>query len=175
MDKLIHLQELFMKTNKEYFYDKILFSPQWWFLIFMTIVIWTIWVKTVDTNRLKAILLVGCFTGFSATILDEIGLSFVLWFYPYRIVYFTSRFTPVNMALLPVTYMMFYQYFRKWKSYFIALFVFGLFAAFIAEPLFVKAGIYKTIHWKHWYSTPIYILIGIFVKWLVDFIDRKYS
>ncbi|MGG0552577.1 CBO0543 family protein [Priestia aryabhattai] len=174
-DKRIEIQKQFADLQKEHFFESTLFSYQWWILIATTLILWIVWLLIVDKKRLKEILIVGLITSMLAVVMDDIGLSVMAWFYPYQLVYFTTRLNAVDLAVIPVSYMLLYQYFRPWKSYFLATAGFCLFAAFIAEPIFVKLNMYEMMRWEYWYSFPIYMVLGIFVKWLVDKIERKYG
>jgi hypothetical protein len=66
--------------------------------------------------------------------------------------------------VIPFFYMMIYQWFSKWQKYILATIVFAFFASFVGEGIFKWLGIYKVLKWEHIYSVPFYILIGIFVK-----------
>jgi H+/Cl- antiporter ClcA len=57
-----------------------------------------------------------------------------------------------------------YQWFPKWKAYIVAIIIFSLFAALVGETIFQWLGIYKLLKWRHIYSVPPYILLGVFVK-----------
>lgn len=165
----------FLHLRKLYFFEHVIFSFQWWLLICIIIVLWVTWIFLVDKNRLPIILLVGFTTSFFAIIMDDIGLALSLWAYPYQIIYFLNPLNSIDMAIIPVCYMLLYQYFRTWKHFMMVLVLLSLFAVFIAEPLFVKLDMYVLLKWQYWYSGPIYILIGIFVKGLFDEIDKRTS
>lgn len=175
IDERIQIQKQFADLQKEHFFENTLFSYQWWILVATTVILWIVWLLVVDKKRLKGILIVGLITSMMAVVLDDIGLSVAAWFYPYQLVYFTTRLNAVDLAVLPVSYMLLYQYFRPWKSYLFATIGFCLFASFIAEPIFVQLDMYKMMRWEYWYSSPIYLAMGVFVKWLVDKIERKYG
>jgi hypothetical protein len=81
----------------------------------------------------------------------------------------------VNMAILPVSYMLVYQYVRTWKMYVFVLAVLSIFGATIAEPLFVDLRYYIMMDWEFRYSIPFYIAIGIFAKLLVDKLVKDYA
>ncbi|MDR4938261.1 CBO0543 family protein [Rossellomorea marisflavi] len=169
--KLIEVQKDFAQYQKKFFFQETLFSYQWWIILATTIILWVVWVLVVDKKRLKSIMIVGLITSLMATVMDDIGLSLAAWHYPYQLVYFTTRFNPVDLAVIPVTYMLLYQYFVSWRSFFIAILSFCLFAAFIAEPIFVLLDMYIMMRWEYWYSAPIYFAMGILVKWLMDKLD----
>lgn len=174
MSELIELQKAYAQLRKQHFFEHVLFSYQWWIFVFLMIGLWTIWTILVEKRRLNIILLVGLITSSIAFIFDDIGVTLALWAYPYEFAYVTSHMSPVDLAIIPVSYMLLYQYANNWKPYILTLILLTLFGAFIAEPTFVKLDMYRLLQWQHWYSLPFYILIGIFVKWLVDKIEKNH-
>lgn len=173
MNEMLDLYKAYMEIRNDTFFEYVLFSYQWWILLFIIIVLWSIWIMVVDKKRIQSILLVGLLTSIIALTLDDIGLNLMLWDYPYWITPFTARMDPVNIAIIPVSYMLVYQYMKTWKTYIIILVIAGAFGTFIAEPIFVKLNLYHMLKWKYSYSLPFYIAIGIFTKWLVDTLAKK--
>ncbi|MFD0953707.1 CBO0543 family protein [Virgibacillus natechei] len=165
---MIETQQTYGQLHIQHFFETIIFTYQWWLLLVVSIGLWVIWALLVDKRRLNAILLVGLLVSLMALAFDEIGILLALWAYDYYLVPFTSKLYPVDLAIVPVFFMLLYQYVRAWKPYLLVLTLLTLFAVIVAEPLFVALDIYILLVWEHWYSAPIYILMGIFVKWLVD-------
>lgn len=168
MSEIIEAFGVYMELRKENFFDYGFLSLQWWILIVIMVGLWVLWFILVDKKDLFPILFVGILSSAIALILDDIGMSLMLWEYPYQIAYFTTRLDPVDVAIIPVSYMLLYQYVKSWKVYTSILVFLGLFGALIAEPIFVKLNLYMILGWNFWYSLPFYIAIGIFVKWLAD-------
>lgn len=100
-------------------------------------------------------------------VIDVVGTSFVLWSYPDRIFPVLPPIVEIHKVLLPIVYMLVYQYFKPWKLYFIAMIISASIFAFVLEPLTVSLGIYEAYHWKYVYSFPIYFIIGVLFKWIV--------
>lgn len=173
MDEVIDVQEKYAQLLKARFFDHILFSYQWWILVLTTVGLWVIWMMLVDKKRLKALLIVGFGTSMLAVVMDDVGLTVAAWSYPYQLIYSTSRLNPVDLSIIPVAYMLLYQYIKTWKVYLPVLAAFCLFGAFIAEPLFVHLDMYVMLRWKYWYSALIYLAMGIFIKWSVDKLDKS--
>src|SRR5699024_8776857 len=142
MDDIIEVRGKLFELEKAWFLDHVLFSIQWWFLLLVVIFLWTTWAILVDKRNIHAILLVGFMTAMLAMLMDEIGLTLSLWIYPRPLSPFVSRLNPVDLAIIPVIYMLLYQYAKEWKHYVIILILISLFAVLIAEPLFGKWGVY---------------------------------
>ncbi|GAB6158572.1 hypothetical protein JCM39194_17720 [Desulfotomaculum varum] len=147
-----------------------LLTLQFWLLIILLIAPWIIWYKLIAKKRLCEILLFGMIVSIIATTLDEFGCQLNLWEYVYDIEPLFPRLIPVNFTVLPVSYMLLYQYFKSWRSFLAAGFVMSALFSFLAEPVLVWIGIYQMLHWKHTYSFPIYIIIAVLVKWLTELV-----
>jgi len=52
-----------------------LFSAQWWFIVAVMTVAYTLWWKYVEKRRLLEILLFGCFIAVSRTVMEDAGVS----------------------------------------------------------------------------------------------------
>lgn len=168
MKEIIKERMVDYEMEKAYFLDNVLFSWQWWVLISITLALWAIWIVLVDKKRLIPILLVGGTAAMLAFLMDEIGLHLTLWAYPRPFTPFVNRLNPVDLSIIPVSYMLLYQYARKWRSYLVALIIMMLFAVLVAEPLFGKWYMYIKIKWEYWYSGPIYFAMALFTKGVVD-------
>jgi hypothetical protein len=156
-----YLRELWF----DYWTQEVVFTYQWWFLISVVILPLFLWWRFVDKTRLKELSLVGLITAGIAFILDQIGTSLGFWVYPYTLTPLErDEFAPADLSIIPFVYTMIYQRFPTWKKYIIAAITYAFFASYIGENIFQWMGIYKINKWNHLYSVPFYILIGIFVK-----------
>lgn len=165
---VIEAQKNLFETDYTYWLEHGLFSFGWWFLVILSIVPWFIWWKLVDKKRLLEISTIGLMAMVIVSLLDLIGSSFVLWTYGNKPVQMLLPLLTIDITLLPVLNMFFYQWFPKWKSYIIANIILALFGTFIVEPLFVWLKIYILHGWKYIYSLPIYIAIVIILKWVLQ-------
>jgi hypothetical protein len=155
----------------QYWTENTVFSFEWWLLIIALISAWVVWWRLVDRRRTTEILLYGMFIFVVAIELDVIGGELGLWDYPAMVIPWGARLVCID-ALIPVIYMLIYQYFPPWKSFILANTIMAFVFAFMAEPLLVWLNIYEPLTWRHIYSFPIYILIAIVFKWLVEKITK---
>ncbi|WP_018249280.1 CBO0543 family protein [Orenia marismortui] len=168
-EEIIRLNKMIDNVAQEYWLKSVLYTPQWWLLIFMLLIPFFILWKLIDRNRLQEVLLYVSLMSLISIILDWIGLQMILWAYPYQLFPATHPLlNPFNLSFLPITYALVYQYFYKWKQFLIALIISSFIASFVLEPLFTKVGIYVLINWKYYYSFPIYVGMGIGMKYFVD-------
>lgn len=172
--KTDYLQEMFEMKNKlfeinyTFWIEHVLFSFNWWFLIIITILPWSIWWRFVDKKRIIEILLMGMLVMITSVFLDVVGTSFLLWDYAYKDIQMIPILIPVDVTIVPIVYMFVYQIFLKWKSYIFSLTVASIVAAFIVEKLIVWMGIYILYRWEHLYSFFIYFAMGIVFKWIIE-------
>lgn len=170
--EIIKLQKQLTDLEHQYWMDHVLFTFNWWLLLGIFIAPWLIWWKLVDKNRIREILLYGFVIMVLSSILDDLGIASLLWVYPYQLLQILDRLNAIDLTTLPVMYMLIYQYFPKWKSFFMAHVLLGFFSAFVAEPILVRMNIYMPLLWKFIYSFPIYIIMAMLVKWFTDQISQ---
>lgn len=168
ISELIEMKRKLKELRNEHWINEVFLTFNWWFLLFITVIPWLIWWSLVDQKSLFRMICYGALISTFAILLDDIGSYYLLWIYKYQLVPISPRLNPIDLSVMPVTYMLVYQYFRKWKSFVIAQTVLAFGAAFICEPIFIWMDIYHPIQWKLIYSFFIYIGIGVLNKWLVD-------
>jgi hypothetical protein len=66
-----------------------------------------------------------------------------------------------------------YQFFSKWKVYFIVSIVISAIMCFIGIPIFVYFEMYKLEHWNYFYSFLVTILMLVISKIFIDFVSNK--
>ncbi len=139
----------------------------YFFYIILLIVPWIIWWKTVDRTRTLEVLIFGLLLATIVVLLDTTGVHNHWWIYHTKMVRIVPHFIPMDYSVLPVGYMLTYQFFGSWKRYIIASIVLASIGAFIIEPFFVYLDIYKQLKWSHYYSFVVYILIAIVLKFTI--------
>jgi len=165
IQNLLHKLE---KMRTEYWLHHDLFSFQWWLLLVIFIGPWIIWLRYVQRDRIKEILLFGTLLMILVGFLDDIGVHYNLWSYPYKLTSVVPRLVAIDYGIIIVAHMSVYQYFRSWKSFLTANVVMATVFSFVCEPITVWLGIYRLDNWEYAYSIPIYVLKAAFVKWIVD-------
>lgn len=175
---MVQVQSVFTDMKIQHWLQDTVFTWQWWLLVALLIVPWILWGCVVDKKRLTAIVLLGMFALATASWMDDLGTDMILWYYPYKLLPVYPQLVPINYAIIPVTYMLIYQYFRQWHSYVMALTIMAAVYSFVAEPALGYLGMYKMLAWKYYYSFPIYIIIGIAFRWIVEMvlaINRRHT
>jgi len=167
-EKIFELEKQLTQNRIQNWINQDLFTYQWWLLLGTLVIPWLLWWIWVDKKRLTEITLFGVITLIIASFLDSVLSDLWLWEYNYYVIPLWPRLISADFAIIPVTYMFVYQYFRKWKEFLLAMLIVGAFFAFFGELLLVWLGIYTLHGWKHFYSFPIYIAIGLSIKYLMQ-------
>ncbi|MFD1739677.1 CBO0543 family protein [Bacillus salitolerans] len=174
------LEEL-LKAEKSYYdilythwHHRELFTIRWWFLVILSILPPIIWWKLLDKKRSFEILVFGLFLGTIASILDSIGSTTLLWFYPVRLSpYLYPQFYPYDVSLVIIPFMLAFQYCTETKKFIVVVVVVAAFIAFIAEPFMAWIGVYQQLTWEHIYSFVIYIAIALLCYKIVGFLKER--
>jgi hypothetical protein len=167
-EKMIQLHQELSRLDIEDWLTYDLFSKEWWIIIFSFFTPWVIFVKLVKRDRLPELVLFNLCILIICETLDHLGYELGLWFYPVEMLPLFPRFEEVNLSALPVTYTLIYQYYSDWKRYSIALVIMSSIFVFLAEPVLIKMNLYQPLHWNPVYGFPVYIAIGLVVKWFVQ-------
>lgn len=147
-----------------------LFTIRWFLMLALFLITAYLWWKKVDKSRLNEMMLYTSIVILFIIVLDELGDELTLWYYTVDLFFLFPPITAINITCMPLVYMLVYQHFKTWKSFFIATIVMSTVFCFVFEPIFVWAGIYKMLNWKSYYGFPIYIAVAIMPKCIVSLI-----
>lgn len=164
------------EIGREFWFNDVVFSYQWWLLVAVTIIPFIIWWKIVDRKRLFEISTYGLLILVFSGLLDAIGVELDAWEYKYDLLPLLDVFIVYDISVLPVTYMIIYQYFPNWRSFVIACGVVALVFSFVSEPLLIWLDIFQLVKWKHIYSVPGFFFLPIFLRWVMGrFMNKSQS
>lgn len=163
----IELQRLLTQLRISEWLESDLFHFRWFFLIGVFVFATLVWCKLVDKSRLPEITLHAGITAAITLILDELGEELTLWEYPADIIAIFPPLSAVDLASLPMIYSIIYQKCTTWKSFWKATVIMAIIFCFILEPLLVWTDYYQLLKWRYYYGFPIYIFMGVSIKWLV--------
>lgn len=165
---MLELQEKTTRLDIESWLDRDFLSPEWWLQLALFIIPWLVFARWAKRERLPQLALFGSWVVVLAEALDHLGYELGLWYYPVELAPLFPRFEEVNLSALPVIYMFVYQYFPTWGRFIAAITVMAVVFTLGAEPALIELGLYTPLRWKPYYGAPIYIAIGLILKWLVD-------
>jgi hypothetical protein len=140
---------------------------EWWLLLSFFISPWILWIYTKKREWLVESILFGVIVMVITILLDTIGLQFSFWEYPIEFLPVIPSAFPFDVSLVPVAYMLLFQYNRTWKSFISAQIVMAFVYAFIGEPLCNWINLVCYIKWNYMYSFLYYILIGLGIRALI--------
>lgn len=140
---------------------------EWWILVVFLIMPWVIWAKLVKRDIILEILLFGTIIILITTLLDVVGAQYSFWDYPIAFLPIIPRAFPFDFSMVPVAYMLLYQYFRTWRSFISAQIIMALIYAFIGEPFCEWVKFVNYLEWRYIYSFIYYIIVGIVTRALI--------
>ncbi|XJZ29016.1 CBO0543 family protein [Bacillota bacterium Lsc_1132] len=140
---------------------------EWWLLLFFFVVPWIVWIITKKRKWLVESILFGVIAMVITILLDTVGLQFTYWEYPIEFLPVIPRAFPFDVSMVPVAYMLLFQYARTWKSFIIAQIIMAFAYAFIGEPFCEWIDLVRYIKWNYLYSFFYYILLGFGVRALI--------
>ncbi len=150
-----------------------IFVPQWWLLLAFLFVPWIIWSRLVEEERKLEILTVGLFAALVTTLLDIVGYNLQFWDYPIQLIPLVPEAFAFDLSMVPVAYMLLYQYLKTWKSYVIGVLCMSAVYAFIGEPFCNRIMVVSYINWNYAYSAVFYIVTGFAIKAIVSRLAEK--
>jgi hypothetical protein len=162
------------RENINYWLEYCFLSPRWWFILTLFILTWVVFIRLTrnETNKPK-LLFLGLVWIIVAANLDGFGFDLGMWGYPGQLIPILPKAYLFDYALIPVTFMLVYRYFPKGKPFFYATLILSGGASFIGETVFEWLQIYKTYHWKMWWSFVIYFVLSYLIRGVVEYIFRK--
>lgn len=166
VEQLAEMVRLLTQMRIENWLGEGLGSWRWWTLVILLIFPWFPWFKLAHKKQLSELTLFGLIVMILAITLDELGFELSLWNYPVDVIPLLPRLSSVDYAVVPVIYMLIYQYFPTWKSFFWTLAVVSAVFSFVVEPIIAYLGFYVLIKWLHCYSFIIYIIMGSLARWI---------
>ncbi|WP_442600123.1 CBO0543 family protein [Neobacillus sp. D3-1R] len=172
LDKLTKETHEIVKQIIDLWSQEVIFTWRWWFGVILTVLTWLLWFKFHKKESRYRLLLAGFFVMTVSVSLDAIGVQLGLWSYRYEVFPLIPAYLPYDLALMPVVIMSLIQ-FKPHISTFKKAIIFGLLTSFIGEPLIVWIDIYKPLHWKFFYSFPIYMAIYLIAEWFIS--RRKFE
>jgi len=145
--------------------QQMVFTWHWWIDLTLAVLPWVLWIIIHDKRQTHRLLYAGMFTAFVAMILDQIGISQGGWSYNTSLLPFFPEYLPWDCTVMPVTAMLSYQFYPRINPWLKGA-VFGVFAAYVVEPIFIWLGFYEPALWEIHYSMPIYFAIYMAGYWL---------
>lgn len=169
--QIIDAHKLFAQLRYEHWLQYEAYTAIWWLLLCTWVLPWIVWLYLLKKKQIVEVFCYGITIMFITTLLDGTGVFQGLWEYPIKVIPFTPHLEPIDWGILPVTYMLIYQYFTKWKRFIIAHIIAATIYSFVGEPFLMKnLGLYLQLQWENSYSFPIYLILAILPRGIIKFL-----
>ena len=177
LDRILEENESAHDALEQLWAEKMVFTWHWWLDVALAVLPWIIWIIIHNKKDTRRLLGAGLLTMVIATLLDMVGVTQGAWNYNTLLLPYFPEFLPWDLCVMPVTAMLFYQFFPKINPWLKGA-VFGAIAAYVAEPIFIWLGVYEPSGWEHHYSLPIYFtiyMIGYAIYYRKDLKSHRMS
>ena len=172
--KILETKKSAMNLSLEHWYNYELFTWQWWIKFIYLIIPIIIFFKFLDRRRSFEILTYGLMISLISTVIDVIGVNFIWWDYPIRLL--PSGFYQIHdLVFIPIISMLLFQHYSSWKSFAIANLILAAAGAYIWEPISMWLNYYKPFSWKHTYSFIVFFMMTVFCKYIIEKLKINYQ
>jgi hypothetical protein len=144
-----------------------LLTVRWWGLLMFVIFTYTLCFYLIDKKRFAEILLFGALLAVMVHVVDTFATSFVLWS-------FAVRFFPIapsvflnDLTLVPLYYMLVYQYTSSLKQYFIWDAIAAGLMSFFFLPMLAFFKIYQLHNWSYFYNFLVLLAVGVVARLVI--------
>lgn len=168
MPTLYETSRLFASQSYQQWVSTELFSFAWFLTLGILAIVYAIWLKLVDTNRLSHLLLMGSLSAIGFVIGELVLIEFFgVVEYKIRPIPFTPPLFIISITKAPVLFMLAQQYSASWKTYALwaaagsAVLSFGLF------PLYSLIGISQLHNWNYFYQFIYMFIDGLVARGLL--------
>ncbi|MCM3671864.1 hypothetical protein M3181_23185 [Mesobacillus maritimus] len=171
LEQIMHAEIEQQKRIFDYWYEYSNFTNwQVWVCLAMFVVPLVLLILFIDRRR---VFLLG-FYGYSVHVFfaytDIIGVDRGIWYYPYKLFAFLPSSFTLDASLVPVIYMLYYQYLlNRGKNYYLWMLPLCFLLAFFMKPLMVGIGLFH-FHEKENFLLLFagYVFTALIAKWLTD-------
>ncbi|QOR67697.1 hypothetical protein IM538_06065 [Cytobacillus suaedae] len=174
-EKIEKSQKILVELEFQYWLENSLFTPAWWVLLAAAIIPWIVWYKFVDRSRFLEIVLFGLIWVITATVLDEISSTWMLWSYPRKLFPIVPPLIPADLTIVPVVFMFVYQYTATFRLYMVWSIIVSAVFSFVIEVIFVHFHLFKMYQWEHWYSFISFIIVAAIIKGIHHRLIKNFS
>lgn len=156
--------------------DEDLLSPRWWCMVALIVLSYLICFNLFDKRRLSALFLFGSLLTVGAVVYETIGVNFVFWVCATPIFPIIPCLFVPYLTILPVYYMLIFQYTANWYQYSLWNLVAASLFSLVLQPIFLHFKIVQMDNWQPVYHLPFIFAIASLARavalWIID-IERR--
>lgn len=175
LENLVKAQRNLGQTSFDYWlrYSN-LETWQFWFNLFLLVAPFVVLYFAIDRKRAFQIGFYGFNVHVWFSYIDAYGSINGLWAYPFRVVPFLPLSVTLNASLVPVAYMLVYQWTSNRKmNYYLFASVLSCVFAFLIKPIMSWLDLFKMYQWMNYFYLFIgYSVIMLLSKWITDFFSH---
>lgn len=142
----------------------------WFFIVAVLIILYIVWIKLVNRQRIREILLFGSFIAVAAAFIDLIGTTTGLWEYKIRLIPFSPAVFPFDYTLIPILYMLVLQYTSSWGGYLIGSLLVDALNSFVINPVYVMLGILQFHKFNYFYLFLLIFVVTTLIKAIYNWV-----
>jgi len=131
-----------------------LFSPRWIGTVIFILFSYALVFWLLDKRRFTQILLFGSLMTVMISLFDLFGSEFVLWTYLTRLFPIMPSLFLQDYTVIPLYYMLIYQYSPNWKSFTIWNTIATAIISFAFIPLLTALNMFQLNNWSYIYFFP---------------------
>lgn len=145
-----------------------LFSFSWFVMIGILAIVYGIWLKVIDKNRIQSILLLGSLSTVGFFIADMVLIAYLgVAEYKIRIFPWNPPIFIVSITIAPILLMLVYQYTSSWRGYTLWIGIAMAVLAFGLMPIYSLLGIYRLVKWNYFYQFIMMFTDGVIARGLL--------
>jgi hypothetical protein len=142
---------------------------QFWFVLAILVVPLIALVFLFDRKQAFRIGFYGLVIHVTATYIDLYAATHRMWEYPYKIIPFPPVSFWLDASLIPVTYMLLYQWtLRTKKNYYLYMILLSVVFVFLVKPLLSWLELFRLVESNYLQLFILYVVVGLIGKWLTD-------
>ena len=171
-EDIVKLRINMRQEHTHYWLSDNFLSWQWFLLVALNLgALIVAWIY-MDRKRLLELYTYAGFVLAIGTLLDMLVLHFNFTAYEVSIAPIIPSLVTTSYIVLPVIYLLIYQYNQSWKHYIFATLISSSFNAFVTETFLIWIGVYQYLKWKHIYSFFLFLTIGILSKLFIEIVKK---
>lgn len=160
----LHQSRLITYDLKTTLWQQYLFTLNWWFIAIVIALSYAIWWKFTDKRRIIELLLFGSFIAVCRVIFDDWGISSGRWTYVIDLVPLGLSLFLNDLTIIPLSYMLAYQYSQTWSSYLVTIVVLQSAISFAFLPILSRMGILIIHNWSLTYTFAFMIVTAVAMR-----------
>jgi hypothetical protein len=166
-EKIAQAKEVLIKLIYNDWKANDLFSPTWFGTVIFILLSYVLCFKLLDKRRLSQILLFGSLITVMITLFDIIGVEYTRWAHLTRVFPIMPTLFLLDYTIMPLYYMLIYQYCRNWKIYIIWNAIAAGLISFALFPLLTFLKMFELNNWRYAYFFPCIFTFGLVSRAIV--------